>query len=266
MEDSMSNETYHRALPNETSGARPRVGVPWRTAKEEAGGNRLKIEYYYQAIEAAGGEPVPTSLWMSAAELEQLARTLDAIVLPGSPADVDPARYNVKRHPKCADPDPARERTDCALLNHAFAAKKPVLAICYGTQLLNVYLGGTLLQDIASEVPTSIKHDRNGLPAGVDPYHALRIEPGSKLTALARAAEVEINSSHHQAIEKAGESLRVTAHAPDGVVEAVEWTGDANWVVGVQWHPERMKNDRLAEALFRELITAARAGVSGMRK
>src|SRR6266849_3848586 len=76
MEDSMSNETYDRALSNETSGARPRVGVPWRTAKEEADGNRLKIEYYYQAIEAAGGEPVPISLSMSPAELDQLARTL----------------------------------------------------------------------------------------------------------------------------------------------------------------------------------------------
>ncbi len=140
----MPSETYHRALSDETSGARPRVGVPWRTAKEEADGNRLKIEYYYQAIEAAGGEPVPISLSMSPAELDQRARTLDAIVLPGSPADVDPARYGVKRHPECADPDPARERTDYALLNHAFAAKKPVLAICYGTQLLNVYVGGTL--------------------------------------------------------------------------------------------------------------------------
>src|SRR3989442_13615796 len=108
---------------------------------------------------------------------------------------------------------------------------------------------------MASEVPTSIKHDRNGLPAGVDPYHGLRIEPGSKLTALARAAEVEVNSSHHQAIEKAGKSLRVTAHAPDGVVEGVEWTGYANWVVVGQWHPERIKNDRLVEAVFWQLIT-----------
>jgi len=266
MEDSMPSETYHRALSDETSGVRPCVGVPWRTAKEEADGNRLKIEYYYQAIAAAGGEPVPISLSMSPADLDQLARTLDAIVLPGSPADVDPARYSVKRHPKCADPDPARERTDYGLLDHAFATKKPVLAICYGAQLLNVYGGGTLLQDIASELPTKIKHDRNGLPAGVDPRHGLRIEPGSKLAALARATEVEINSSHHQAIEKAGKSLRVTAHSIDGVVEAIEWTGDANWVVGVQWHPERMKNDRLAEALFRELITAARATVSGSKK
>lgn len=270
----MPSETHHRAPSDETRGARPRVGVPWRTAKEEADGNRLKIEHYYQAIEAAGGEPVPISLSAPRAELEQLARTLDAVVLPGSPADVDPARYGVKRHPKCSDADPARERTDYALLDHALAAKKPVLAICYGTQLLNVYLGGTLLQDIASEVQTTIRHDKKGLPLGADdPHHGARIEAGSMLAELPRTAELageglsaDVNSSHHQSILTPGKGLRITAHAPDGVVEAVEWTGDANWVVGVQWHPERMKNDRLAEALFRELIAAARAAVSGVRK
>jgi putative glutamine amidotransferase len=239
---------------------KPRVGVPWRTAAEEKSGNLPKIQNYYRAVEAAGGEPVPISLGLPRAELESRASTLDAVVLPGSPSDVDPSRYGAPRHAQCADPDPQRERTDFALLDHAFASHKPVLAICYGVQSLNVYRGGTLLQDIPSEHRTDIKHDRKGLPAGAgDPRHTVRIEPGSKLAALAAENSAEVNSSHHQAVLAPGRGLRVTTHAPDGVVEAVEWTGDGNWVVGVQWHPERMFGDAFAQALFQELIAAARA-------
>ncbi len=242
----------------------PRVGVPWRNAKEEDDRNLAKIQHYYSAIEAAGGLAVPISLRLPVAELERLARTLDAVVLPGSSADVAPNRYGVPRHAACAEPDPQRERADYVLLDHALAASKPVLAICYGTQLLNVYLGGTLIQDIASELGTQIRHDKNGLPAGAaDPHHAARIEGGSKLAELAGRAVAEVNSSHHQAVLAAGRDLRVTARAPDGVIEAVEWTGDANWVVGVQWHPERMPpGDPLSASLFRELLAAARAATS----
>ncbi len=259
MEIPMSTAAHQRPRSEEV-GAKPRIGVPWRTAAEQKNGNLPKIQNYYSAVEAAGGEPVPISLDLPRAELESLARTLDAVVLPGSPADVDPARYGAPRHAQCADPDPQRERTDFALLDHAFAANKPVLAICYGVQSLNVYLKGTLVQDIPSELHTDIQHDKKGLPAGAgDPRHPVSIESGSKLAALAAESfSAEVNSSHHQAILAPGRDLHVTAHAPDGVAEAVEWTGDANWVVGVQWHPERMFGDPFARALFRELIAAAR--------
>ena len=253
-------------MPSETQ-TRPRVGVPWRTVKEEKESNLSKIKYYCDAIEAAGGQAIPISLSMPPAELDDLADTLDALVLPGSPADVDPIRYVAPRHARSNDPDPQRERTDFALLDHAFAANKPVLAICYGVQLLNVYLSGKLLQDIPTEFRTKIKHDKQGLPPGApDPRHPVEIEPGSKLAALAEQAGVgllpEVNSSHHQAILAPGLHLRVTAHAPDGIVEAVEWTGSGNWIVGVQWHPERMAGDPLAERVFRELMGAARGTVA----
>ena len=205
------------------------------------------------------------SLQMPRAELDRLTATLDAFVLPGSPADVDPARYGAQRHAATTDPDPLREQADYALLDHAFSQKKPVLAICYGVQLLNVYLGGSLIQDIPSELGTQIRHDKKGLPPGsADPQHLALIAAGSKIAQLAGAAEAEVNSSHHQAIRAPGRRLRVTARAPDGVIEAVEWTGDgstiltqgSNCVIGVQWHPERMASDFTA-ALFRELIAAA---------
>jgi putative glutamine amidotransferase len=241
-----------------SAGARgPRIGVPYRTRNEEVKGIRAKYDLYLNFIREAGGEPGEISLALSPAELQTLARSLDAIVLPGSPADVDPSLYKAPRRKACGEADAARERTDFALIKHAFAEGKPVLAICYGVQSLNVYLDGTLIQDIPSEIQTKIQHEWNDRKA-TEPCHAVHIEPGTRLAQLAGAAEVRVNSSHHQAILRPGRSLRVAARAADEIIEAVEWTGEGNWVTGVQWHPERMAGDSLAAALFRELVSAAR--------
>jgi putative glutamine amidotransferase len=237
-----------------------RVGIPYRTRKEELRGECAKYEKYMQAVERAGGETIKISLGLSSDELKMLAQTLDAIVLPGSPADVDPSLYHAGRNPKSNEADRDRERTDFALLDHAFMEHKPVLAICYGVQSLNVFLGGSLIQDIPSEVRTQIQHPWTGRDQGVpEPFHAVRFEPGSRLAQSAGGHEATVNSSHHQSILQAGRSLRVVARAGDGVIEGVEWTGDANWVTGVQWHPERMaETDSLAKVLFRDLVVAAR--------
>jgi len=240
----------------------PRVGVPWRTAQEEAANNRLKIDKYVCAVERAGGEPVLVSLVSSAEELKHLAAELDAFLLPGSPADLDPAHFHAKRHPATANADASRERTDFTLLEHALATSKPVLAICYGIQSLNVFLGGSLIQDIPSELGSKISHspEEDKTPGGAesaDRMHGAQFDPGRVLE-LCGAPRADVNSSHHQSVLEPGRGLRITARAPDGVVEAVEWTGDSNWVVGVQWHPERMLGDALTQALFRDLLTAAR--------
>jgi putative glutamine amidotransferase len=242
---------------------RPRIGVPFRTSAEEAAGKEKsqKIEYYYRSLEAAGAEAVPISLKLAPEERTRLAATLDGIVLPGSPADVNPERYCALRHPKTAAADEARERTDFTLLDHAFATGKPVLTICYGTQLLNVYLGGSLIQDIPSAMPRALEHTEDK-EHHVYPNHPVRIDTRSRLVLLAGGTEAQVNSSHHQAIERPGRNLLVTAHAPDGVIEAVEWTANSHWVTGVQWHPERMVGDGFAAALFRELVNAcSKAGV-----
>lgn len=252
--------------------SRPLIGVPFRALKEEEDSSkRAKIEPYLRAVAAAGGHPVEISLRLPREKLESWAAQLDAILLPGSAADVDPAWYHAERHPACADSDPHREQTDFALLDAAFAARKPVLAICYGVQLLNVYLGGTLVQDIASEVQGALKHDWEGRSRGVpEPFHPVQIDSGSRLAALAGSLDARVNSSHHQALSRAARGLRVVARAPDGIIEAVEFTGDGPWILGVQWHPERMwpaadggaqkedPGDALAAALFRELVAAAR--------
>ncbi len=257
---------------------RPLIGIPFRSLTEEDDPSlHAKIEPYLRAVEVAGGHPAEISLRLPREKLVAWSAALDAIVLPGSPADVDPSWYHAARQPTCGESDPYREQTDFALLDCAFAAGKPVLAICYGVQSLNVYLGGSLLQDIASEKQNSLQHHWAGRSSGEpEPHHDVAIEPGSRFAQLAGASHALVNSSHHQALERIGRGLRVAACASDGVVEAVEFTGDASsgltgaasaspWVFGVQWHPERMTGDALAQSLFRELVSAAHRQVVGSR-
>jgi putative glutamine amidotransferase len=255
---------------------RPRVGVPYRTSAEEAAGNNTKHAEYCAAVRNAGGEPIAISLELGDAELKSLANSLDGYVLPGSPADVNPALYGTVKIPKCGDADAARERTDYTVLDDAFANAKPVLAICYGAQILNVKLGGTLYQDIESELPGSLNHTKDGVPKGQpDPVHDAVILSGGELAQIASATGIEqagdgfwarVNTSHHQSIRNVGRGLRVVGRAPDGVTEAVERDIDAmkqHWVMGVQWHPERPTHekmgDELSEFLFRAFMQATQA-------
>jgi putative glutamine amidotransferase len=244
----------------------PRIGIPYRRASEEQAEDRKQMRPYVEAVEANGGQPRLISLFLSSGRLREVCAGLDGLVLPGSPADVDPARFGEATRPETAEADHQREQTDTALLDWAFETRKPVLAICYGTQLLNVYRGGTLVQDIRGELNSSLTHawePSSGLP---EPHHPVRLVPGSLLARLAETVETVVNSSHHQSIRRPGQGLRVTAKSPDGVVEAVELESASHWVVGVQWHPERLQAKargaadsgvRLAAALFRELVRAA---------
>jgi putative glutamine amidotransferase len=232
----------------------PLVGVPWRTEKQERARDLRYNRDYLDAVRTAGGEPVQVSLLHSPAKLAQIARTLDAIVLPGSPADVDPNLYGASSHAKASKPDTKREKTDFALLKHALTAGKPVLAICYGIQSLNVYLGGSLYQDIPSELPRSLTHSSPS--DNCDATHEVRVT-GRHLGMLAGRLQIKVNSVHHQSVRRPGQGLRVAAKAPDGVIEAVEWTRGPGWALGVQWHPERTPEDPLAQQLFGRLVFEA---------
>jgi len=252
---------------------RPRVGIPWRTSDEEAKAKAAgpkwkpgKTEDYRKAVERAGGEAVLIPLKDEAAR-NRLIPTLDAFVLPGSSADINPREYQDENRGQSKKADKQREDADKAVLKLAIAQKKPVLAICYGFQMLNVHQRGSLVQDIPKELPerpNAAPHGptdtKAGAKGGSDQHHDAVLTAGSILAKLAGSSVAQVNSYHHQAIGKLGENLRVTALAPDGVVEAVEWTGDSNWIVGVQWHPERMPpEDDFSKRLFEELLTVARA-------
>jgi len=240
---------------------KPRIGIPWRTREEERLGSNEKLNFYFDAVRRAGGEPQHLSLALPEAELVKQTAALDGFVLPGSPADVDPVRYAEPRHAKTKTLDPDRDRTDTTILEQAMATHKPVLAICYGCQILNVHQGGTLLQDIPSEKPGADAHGKTDLAAGAtskDLEHGATLTPGSYLQKVAGATQVHINSSHHQSIDRPGNNLQVTARGTDGIIEGVELDSPEDWVVGVQWHPERMPDDTFAQKLFADFVSAAR--------
>src|SRR5262249_48121263 len=244
------------SLPNSN---KPRVEIPWRTSDEERQGVREKLDNYLEGGRRAGGGPAKIPLAQPADKLAEQIERLDGFVLPGSPADVEPSRYGATRHEKTKTLDPARDRTDSTILDHAIAEHKPVLAICYGCQILNVHQKGTLLQDIPAERPGKEVHGNTDLAAGVtkgDAEHDATLAAGNGLAKLAGSERAHINSSHHQSIDRPGEGLRVTARSSEGIVEGVELEGAGQWVVGVQWHPERMPNDAFAQKLFWDFVAA----------
>ena len=212
---------------------------------------------YSEAVEAAGGVPVHISLIPKADYIESVMADIDGLLLPGSDSDVDPARYGHQPHPQLGFVVPEKDETDLLVLAEAEKRRIPVFAICFGIQSLNVFRGGTLVQDIASQLPQAIKHEQ-GAPRDRH-SHRVRILDGSLLRELARAETAPVNSHHHQAIESFGRNLVATAWAPDGLVEAVEDPRSDRFVLGVQWHPELAWNrDPLSQALFDRFIDEAR--------
>ena len=230
----------------------PRIAIPVPHSDAEYAGRSLP--QYEQAVALAGGEPVRIPLDLAPAEVMKLIERCDAILLPGSKADVDPAKFDAARHPKTEAADVKRDTVDELLLQDAYNMRKPVLGICYGLQILNVYRSGTLLQHIESPV----NHEAG---RAVAVAHAVTILPESNLAAIvgARGEALPVNSSHHQAAEVIGDGLRIAALSPDdGVVEAIEGTSPEHFVLAVQWHPERsVENDRASQAIFRALVEAA---------
>jgi putative glutamine amidotransferase len=228
---------------------KPLIGMTCRwSAKKQ----RHYLESAYsEAVAAAGGVPVLIPL-VSGVAAELTAR-LDGIVLSGSGSDVDPQRYDQQRHADVTKIHPDRDETDFQVLDQAFREKKPVLGICYGMQSLNVYLGGSLVQHIPASVSGALDHDGN------DVRHEVMLEPGSRLSDwIGGARHVEVNSAHHQSVDRPGHGLRVAALSPDGVIEAVEGQFEDHSVIAVQWHPERIwHNERLSARLFTELVNAA---------
>jgi putative glutamine amidotransferase len=211
---------------------------------------------YSEAIESFGGTPLHISLIPKKEYVRKIALNLDGILLPGSDTDVDPLRFGEEPHPKLKKVIFEKDETDILLLNEAENLGIPVLAICFGMQVLNVSRAGTLFQDINSEVPNFLKHEQ-GIPRSRN-SHSLNIEKGSLLSRLKTSENTQVNSHHHQSIKSIGRNLRATAWAKDGVIECIEDTRKDRFALGVQWHPElSWKNDSLSKNIFQIFVSEA---------
>lgn len=247
----------------------PRIALPEPTSTDEAY-NQRSLPQYIRAIEAAGGIAVPVSLQESPASQADILSSCAAILLPGSPADVDPARYAQVAAKECAAKDGRREAADDLLLADAFDHGKPVLGICYGLQSLNVWRCGSLIQDLplaaeSAHLPVSVNHEPG---REIQEAHPLKINAGSRLAEVLAehlpengGLELYVNSSHHQAIDQPGRDLKVVATSPlDGVIEALEGSDPKQFLIAVQWHPERSYAVSAASrALFASFVEAARS-------
>jgi putative glutamine amidotransferase len=241
----------------------PRIAIPEPTSTDEAY-NQRSLPQYLRAVEAAGGIPVPIPLQESSETQTRLIATCSAILLPGSPADVDPARYGQPMAKECAAKDAPREAVDDLLFENAFSTGKPILGICYGLQSLNVWRHGSLIQDLPHAEQGEGKHVDHQPGREVQEAHALVVAGNSRLSRVLGRVEhaktdLQVNSSHHQAIDRPGEGLAVVATSPiDGVIEAVEGTDPKQFVVAVQWHPERSyESSAASRALFAAFLDAA---------
>jgi putative glutamine amidotransferase len=210
---------------------------------------------YVRSVEFAGGVPVVLAPSGAALHPALLSR-LDGLVLTGG-LDVSPALYGEAPHPAVTKSSAERDEFEIKLIREALATDLPLLAICRGLQILNVALGGRLVQDLPSLVGTSVSHDDRGRPR-IGLAHRVRIVAGTRLRTLLGEDDVPVNSFHHQAASALGRGLVATGFAPDGVVEGVELPA-ARFVVGVQWHPEAFWREGRFASLFRALVHAAEA-------
>lgn len=255
------NKQEHMPSEKSTEHKRPIIGIT-TYRKQSRDTNRAMfglMRDYVQAVTNGGGVPLLIPLGLAEEDLLQIVERLDGLVLPGG-GDIEPEYYNGSPHVKLRGIDPDRDRVEIYVAQQATRLKKPFLAICRGHQILNVALGGTMWEDLASQYPDAINHDfydqgkRNDLP------HSVNVFPDSRLATILGGGSIMVNSLHHQGVRNIAPELMVTAVAPDGLVEGLEVSGNP-FGIGVQWHPENLiEDDPAMLALFESLVVASQNG------
>jgi len=233
---------------------KPWIGIPTRYhEKSEYVG---QIRHYLDAILWAGGLPLMIPTTDDRDIIQEYVSRAHGVLLPGSSTDIDPTLYGEGPHDRLGKLYPERDATDFAILEHVERKNLPLVGICFGIQSLNVFRGGSLVQDIPALVSDPVAHEAGD---GNPPVrHMVHIAEDSLIAGLAGKSEMEVNSYHHQSVANPGRNLRPVAFASDGVIEAVEDT-TGRFILGVQWHPERgWKDDPFAKALFTTFIDRAR--------
>jgi len=243
---------------------RPIIGIATQTLEAIPGelpACWIMGQSYVQALRSVGAIPwIIPLLPDDEATLREIFERLDAVFLTGG-VDVDPSRYGEAKQPCCGRTDPPRDAVEIQLIRWAIEAGKPILAVCRGIQVLNVALGGSLYQDVPSQLPNAIKHDY--FPTRENPsrnrlVHSIEVQAGTRLAAALGESRPIVNSMHHQAIKCIAPGLITSAVAPDGVIEAVEGA-NGRYIVGVQWHPEELISQPGQKQLFASFVAAAQS-------
>lgn len=211
---------------------------------------------YTSAIEKAGGLPLIIPFSIKEESINEYVELCDGFFFTGG-VDIDPLYYGEEAIPECGELHPYRDSLEFSVFDEAMRRRKPILAVCRGAELVNVALGGTLYQDIHSEVDTTVTHRQ------IEPTfahsHEVNVIPGTPLAELFSAERVRVNSFHHQATRVIGRDLRTMAVADDGIVEALYYTGD-NYLRAFQWHPERLYDvDSYNKKIFEDFILACKS-------
>jgi putative glutamine amidotransferase len=241
---------------------RPIIGVPTQTLEEVPGELPrcwVMSQQYVRVLVAAGAVPwIIPLLQDDSATLRSIYDRLDGVFLPGG-VDLDPSAYD-EPVDGCGRTDPARDEIELTLTRWALEDKKPLLAVCRGIQVVNVAAGGTVHQDLATQLPGAIKHDyfpKPGLYSRDLLVHDVELTQGSRLCSLPEGSTIRVNSMHHQGIKQLGQGLRPSAYAPDGLVEGIE-SPNGHFLLGVQWHPEALAlQDHRMNRLFTAFVEAA---------
>lgn len=240
------------------------VGIngDYRAARKEprAGALSWFNSGYYDSVSASGGIPVLIPPLAEDADLKQLVKRLDGLVLSGCSLDLDPVRLGIQPHPMSRPMVKRREDFDRRLCQLAVDARLPILAVGSGMHTLNVVCGGTLYAHVAEDVPKSILH-RDAVESTL--RHVLEIEPGTRVDAIYGPGEIRVNSQHHMAIERPADGFLVSARTPDGVIEAIEVDDERWFCLGVQWHPENESASALDMQVFEAFLDAA-SGTPGV--
>lgn len=240
--------------------ALPLIGVTTSVTVDKYPERAYVNAAYLNAVQQAGGVPVVLAPQLGAAARAALLARIDGVLLTGG-GDVDPARFGEPRHPTASEISPARDTLELELTHWALERGVPFLAICRGLQVLNVALGGSLLQDIPSDLPPALDHSQKALQQARrdQPVHHVKVQEGSRLAGILGTLDVDVNSFHHQALKALGRGLTPVAWSPDGIVEGAEMQDSGRFVVGVQWHPEDLVgHDPAARNLFAALVDEAR--------
>lgn len=232
----------------------PCIGVSCNPEFSEAE-NQEQYRFYLEAIEAAGGIP---KLISSLEAWTRLRPQLDGLLIPGG-CDVQPAFYGEEAHPRLEECNPALDELDITLIRYALEKDMPLLGVCRGMQLINIVLGGTLYQDLASQRPQSLDHKVRNEPR----CHRVHVQEGSRMAELLGSTEFWVNSRHHQAVKDLGAGVSLSGHAEDGVAELLEVAGH-RLVIGAQCHPENIYADIPECAhLFSALVEESARRVTG---